>query len=312
MKMLVACGALAVVTAAVVSGQGPAAAPSVKPLSFEVASVRPSNPNPPDPMSGMPRFMPVGGRLTVANVPLRLLIRVAYDVQDFQIVGGPSDLLSRKFDITAKAEDGTGRTLKEMSLLLRSLLADRFALKVRTEAREAPIYALVVARKDGALGPAMKVSASECGGLEEQTQKRLEAFAKEGPAAMMKALAAGPIPCAIMPAGSAGAGGAGFGMRGNGQPMESLVRLLTPALDRSVVDESGLTGLYDWELHFDPEAFRRVAGQAGLNLPPSPAAPSEAPSLMTAIQEQLGLKLEARRGPVDHLLIEHVEAPTPD
>src|SRR5436190_14615293 len=122
MKMPVACGAVGVVLSVVVSAQAPTVAPAGTPPSFEVASVRPSNPNPPDPMSGMPRLMPVGGRLTVANLPLRLLIRVAYDIQDFQIVGGRSDLLSRKFDITAKAEDGTGRTLKEMSVLLRTLL----------------------------------------------------------------------------------------------------------------------------------------------------------------------------------------------
>ncbi len=312
MKLTTASGALAVVMSAVVAGQTPAVAPSGKPPSFEVASVRPSNPNPPDPMSGMPRLMPVGGRLTVANFPLRLLIRVAYDVQDFQVVGGPSDLLSRKFDITAKAEEGTGRTLKEMGVLLKTLLADRFALRVRTEAREAPIYALVVARKDGALGAAMKVSTSDCAGLEEQTQKRLEALAKDGPEAMRKALAGGPMPCSVMPARNQGLGGAGFGMRGDGQPMETLVRLLTQALDRSVVDQTGLTGLYDWELHFDPEVFSRMAGQAGLNLPAFPTAPSDSPSLITAIQEQLGLKLDARRGPVDHLVIEHVEAPVPD
>ena len=94
--------------------------------------------------------------------------------------------------------------------------------------------------------------------------------------------------------------------------MESLVRLITPALDRSVVDETGLTGLYDWELHFDPDVFRRVAAQAGLNQFPPVPSDSDTPSLMTALQEQLGLKLEARRGPVDHLLIEHVEAPLPD
>ena len=91
MKMLVACGALAVVVSVVVSGQALSGAQSGGPPSFEVASVRPSTP---DPMSGMPRLMPVGGRLTVANFPLRLLIRVAYDLQDFQVVGGPSDLLS--------------------------------------------------------------------------------------------------------------------------------------------------------------------------------------------------------------------------
>jgi uncharacterized protein (TIGR03435 family) len=92
--------------------------------------------------------------------------------------------------------------------------------------------------------------------------------------------------------------------------MESLVRLITPALDRSVVDETGLKRLYDWELHFDPEVFRRVAGQVGLNPPQLPTVPSDSPSLMTALQEQLGLKLESRRGPVEHLVIERVEAPT--
>jgi uncharacterized protein (TIGR03435 family) len=312
MKMPVACGALAVVVSAAVSGQVPSGSSPAKPLAFEVASVRPSNPNPSDRMSGMPRLMPVGGRLTVANLPLRVLIRVAYDVQDFQIVGGPSDLLSRKFDITAKAEDGTGRTLKEMSVLLRTLLADRFALKVRTEAREAPIYALVVARKDGALGPAMKVSTSDCAGLEDQVQRRLEMLAREGAAARLKALTAGPIPCAVTPAMAPATGASGFGLRGNGQPMESLVRILTPALGRTLRDETGLMGLYDWELHFDPEVFRQVGMQAGLSPALVAPAPSDSPSLMTALQEQLGLRLDARRGPVEHLIIEHVEAPAPD
>jgi uncharacterized protein (TIGR03435 family) len=310
LKVPVVCGTVAVALSSTVSAQVLDAGPLRTGPSFEVASVRPSNPNPPDAMSGMPRLMPVGGRLTVANFPLRLLIRVAYDVQDFQVVGGPSDLLSRKFDITAKAEDGTGRTLKEMGFLLQTLLADRFALRVRTEAREAPIYALVIARKDGVVGPAMKVSTSECGGLEEQTQKRLEALAKDGPEAMRQALAAGPIPCSIMPASGGGTGRAGYGMRGNGQPMEMLVRLLAQALDRPVVDQTGLTGLYDWELHFDPEIFNRMAIQAGL--PSVPQGPVDSPSLMTAIQDQLGLKLESRRGLLDHLVIEHIEAPSPD
>jgi uncharacterized protein (TIGR03435 family) len=256
--------------------------------------------------------MPVGGRLTVANLPLRMLIRVAYDVQDLQVVGGPSDLLSRKFDITAKAEAGTGQTLREMAVLLRTLLSERFALVVRSESRDAPIYALVVARKDGALGPAMKVSTSDCAGLEDQVQRRLEMLAKEGAAAMLKALTAGPIPCAVTPAMAPATGASGFGLRGNGQPMESLVRILTPALGRTLRDETGLTGLYDWELHFDPQVFRQVGMQAGLSPALVAPPPSDSPSLMTALQEQLGLRLDARRGPVDHLIIEHVEAPTPD
>jgi uncharacterized protein (TIGR03435 family) len=94
--------------------------------------------------------------------------------------------------------------------------------------------------------------------------------------------------------------------------MESLVRILTPALGRTLRDETGLMGLYDWELHFDPEVFRQVGMQAGLSPALVAPAPSDSPSLMTALQEQLGLRLDARRGPVDHLIIEHVEAPAPD
>jgi len=144
------------------------------PKAFEVASVKASAPNPAGIMSGIPRVVPGNGRLTATNIPLRLLIRIAFEVQDFQISGGPSELMTSKFDITAKAEDGATPTTKETLGLLRILLADRFNLKTHTEPRESPIYALVLARSDGKLGPDLKPSASDCVGKEAETQKRIQ------------------------------------------------------------------------------------------------------------------------------------------
>jgi uncharacterized protein (TIGR03435 family) len=300
----------------------PASPPSA--LAFEVASVKPSDPKPATVLGGMPRILPVGGRLTVANLPLRLLIRLAFEVQDFQVVGGPSDLLAQKFDITAKAEDGAGQSLRDLLAMTRTLLAERFALRTHLENREASTYALVVARPDGRLGPNLRPSTADCASRQGETQERLAALANEGPAALMKAMAAGPIPCTVMPAlsggGAAGAaaGGlsglaGGIALRGDGQTMLSLVQLLTQATGRQVVDRTSLAGLYDWNLRFDPEVMLRMAGQLGMNVPAaSSLPPSDSPALLTAIQEQLGLKLDSQKGPVEHLVIDHVEAPSPD
>ncbi len=283
--------------------------------TFEVASVKPSNPNPPDVMSGLARMSPRGGRLTVANFPLRLLIRAAYGLQDSQLVGGPSDLLSQKFDIVAKAEDGAGQNAKDLLLMLRPLITERFKLKAHTELRESSIYALIRSRSDGTLGPEMKASTSDCASRAEEAQQRMLALENEGPAAMMKALAAGPIPCAMTPVmpPPGGAVPTSLGLRGNGLPVAALIELLTQMTGRTVVDKTGLYGLYDWELHFDPEVVRRMAGQFGTNLPmPTNLPPADSPALLTAIQEQLGLKLESQKGPVEHLVIDNIEGPTAD
>ena len=279
--------------------------------AFEVASVKPSAPNPGDFMSSIPRVTNSNGRLTAANLPLRLLVRIAYEVNDFQISGGPADLLAAKYDITAKAEDGAGVTPKDVMAMLRSLLIDRFHLETHTESREMPIYALMVARADGKLGPDLKPSTSDCVGKEAETQKRLEALAQGGAAAAMSLLTGPPIPCTMLPA-ARGAGS--FGLRGNGQPIASLMQLLTQATGRTVVDRTGLAGLYDFELRFDAELMLRLAAQAGVNVPVAPAnlPPSDSPALMTALQEQLGLKLDSTRGPVDILVIDRAEAPAPD
>src|SRR5438093_5376950 len=137
--------------------------------AFEVASIKQNN-------SGDGRVMmqlQPGGRFTATNIPLRLLIRNAYQLQDFQIVGRPSWIGSERYNIVAKAEDGTppetpsiDRTgPNRIQLMIRSLLAERFQLVVHNETRELPIYALVVARSDGKLGPELRKSDLDCNAI---------------------------------------------------------------------------------------------------------------------------------------------------
>ena len=280
-----------------------------KPPAFEVVSVKPSSPNSNSPLGPIPMVMPAAnGRFTATNVPLRLLVRMAYGVQDFQIDGGPSWQMSQRYDITAKAEDGFAGAPQAMLPMVKTLLADRFKLKVHTETREIPVSALVIAREDGKLGPNLKPSTSDCSSAQAENQKLAEAFAKGGPGAL-----AGMLPkpgetrkCAMMP--SLGSGG--FGMKADGQPLSAMVQLLTQATGRVVTDKTGLTGLYDWEIKFDPQVLLQIASQVGVNLPAGASLPaSDNPSLLTALREDLGLKLESERGPVEILVIDGAEMP---
>ena len=105
----------------------------------------------------------------------------------------------------------------------------------------------------------------------------------------------------------------GFGMRGNAQSLMVLVALLTQATGKIVQDRTGLTGLYDFELRFDPEVLLRAASQFGINVPAGATLPgSDNPPLLTAIREQLGLKLDSDKGPIEVLVIDSAEMPAPD
>jgi uncharacterized protein (TIGR03435 family) len=310
---VVACLGILVLGYAGVHAQAPAA-----PASFEVASVKPSDPNAANAVIGaIPSIRPQGrSGLAVSNMPLRLLVRTAYGLQDFQIVGGPSWQLSNRFDITAKAAEGTARGTPDLLPMLRTLLADRFKLKTHTETRELPTYALVLARSDGKLGPDIKPSTSDCLNLAD-AQKRAEELTKGGGAALMAMMAKGEtIPCMMMPAVNPSNPAAGFGLRGNGQPMTSLTQVLTQVTGRVVYDKTGLKGLYDWELRFDPQVYMALLPQLGISVPGLGANAnstfSDSPSLMTALQEQLGLKLDSQRGPVEVLVIDSAELPEPD
>jgi uncharacterized protein (TIGR03435 family) len=277
--------------------------------AFEVASVKPSQPDAGGARgtrAGM-KIEAVGGRFTASNVPLQHLVLVAYDLHENQIVGGPDWKISRTFDIRARVTDSVAG-LDAMLPMLKGLLAERFQLKVHTERRDMPISALLVARDDGTLGPNISRSTADCSRAERELA---EARAKNGPSALTELLQAGKgLPCTIMPVPARAP--RSTTLRSNGQSMASLASLLTAATGRVVQDRTGLSGLYDWEMTYDRAVTPRAEQPAGSNTSPAATAPSESPSLMTALQEQLGLQLKAARGTVEVLVIDSAALPEPD
>src|SRR5688572_7974899 len=277
--------------------------------SFEVASIRPSNPNPATPIAAAPMILPALGRLTAQNVTLRMLVMGAYQKQPFEIVGGPEWQNADKFDINAKAVDAS-LTTDQMLGLLKTLLADRFKLKLHTETREVPIYALVLSRSDRRLGAKLKASADDCPDFKVQQQQQLEAIAKSG----LQALAASAMkpgetrPCAF---GSYPAGQGLIGVKASGQALSTLALVLTQLTGRPVIDKTELTGLYDFELTIDLQTIARLYADLGINMP-LPAGLPEGPSLMTLPQGDLGLKLDSQRGPGEVLVIDSADRPEPD
>ncbi len=295
-------------TATTAFAQNPAAAPAA---AFDVASVRPSNPNPDpnNPLSMIALMLPQpGGRFTATNTPLQMLIMVAFELQqEAQLVGGPPTLMAAKYDITARVANTATIAMKELPQLLRTLLADRFKLTTHTETRELPVYDLVLARSDGRLGPDMKPSKSECANDEIVAQQGA-ALAKGDVASFVGK----PGPCMVTTDTSGGP--LNLVMRGDGQEMKQLVEQLSVLTGRTVRDKTGLTGRYDFAMKLDLQMVLALAKKMGA---PVPAAAANIPqadgsSLMTALNEQLGLKLESTRGPVNVVIIDSVEAAVAD
>jgi uncharacterized protein (TIGR03435 family) len=262
-----------------------AQAPAGKPPAFEVASIK-ENVSTSD--NASVRAQP-GGRVSVTNNSLRNIIRNAYNVQNYQIMGGPAWINTVRWDINAKAPDDAPP--QQMLLMLRTLLADRFTLVIRNETREMPIYALVLARADGRLGPQLRASTVDCAAI----------FA----AAKAKGEAPPPTTNGRPTCGTRTTRG---NMMTTGVAMADLARNLAPFAGRPVVDKTGLTGGFDVDLAWTPE--QGPLGPEGT----SPAGPpsSDGVSLFTAVQEQLGLKLDARQGPVDVLVIDSAQRPVED
>jgi uncharacterized protein (TIGR03435 family) len=260
---------------------------------FEVASVKPNRTG----EAGMRIGMQPGGRFTATNVPLRQLILFAYQLQGFQIVGGPDWITSDRFDISAKAEGETPPTppgtVGPMQLMIRSLLEERFKLAVHHETRELPIYALVLARSDKKLGPKLNASTVDCQAMVKA------AMGRGGPQGPPPSVNGRPV-CGMRI-------GAGQMMAG-GFPLSQLAFSLAQMVQRVVLDRTGLTGNYDLELTYTPDQMPQGTPPPGAPAPP-PIDPN-GPSIFTALQEQLGLRLDAQRGPVDVLVIDSVERPT--
>jgi uncharacterized protein (TIGR03435 family) len=250
-------------------------------LSFEVASVKPNASPGPASLVADP-----GGGLRATRTPLRQLIRTAYGLQNDQIVGGPDWLDQERFDIIARARSGAA--LADLPQRLQSLLADRFGLVAHREQRELSVYALVTTRHDGRLGPAL------------------------APNGCTLDLAAPPAP------GQRRCGeiSEGFGrLTVTAVPIPVMAQYLSPRVNRVVIDRTGLSGTFDAELRWTPENLPpRAAGIPASQpvLVNGEAIDPNGPSIFTAIQEQLGLRLDATRAPVEVLVIDRIQRPLPD
>ncbi len=252
---------------------------------FEVASIKLNKSG-----DGRAMIMPGrGGRFTTTNVPLQLLITLAYDVKDFQISGAPAWLMSERYDVEAKAEGGVDPPFDTVRAMVQTLLEDRLQFKYHRESKEMPVYALMVA-KSGKLHQ----SEGECGPRPDGLPPPPEP---------------GKVP--TPPCG-------GFFMfpgRLNGQkvPITQLVDVLSRFTGRIVVDKTNLTGKYDINLEYTPDQGQILGPPPGggpnglLSLPP---IDPNGPSLFTALQEQFGLKLESQKGPVEMIVIDHIERPS--
>jgi bla regulator protein BlaR1 len=284
-----------------VSAQGDAS--RIGEQKFEVASVKPNDGKD---VKRVALMMQPGGRLQAENVPLNMLVRFAYEIQEFQIVGLPDWKNSEHFDINAKTngspQPGQPGVVGPIQKMMQSLLAERFKLVAHLEKRDMPIYALVTARADGKLGPGLRPSTVDCVALAAER-------ARAG-------LPPAPPPGQPMQCGFRIGPGQ---MSGGGMPLSQLAASLSNFVQRVVVDRTGLPGSFDLDLKYtlDQGMMAQLLGTAKAGAlaaaPPNdgPAA-SDAPSLFTALQEQFGLKLESSRGPVDVLVVEHVDRPSPD
>jgi uncharacterized protein (TIGR03435 family) len=256
------------------------AAQDTSPAVFEAVSIKPR----------VGESVIVGGssspdRFDDPDTTLWFLIRWSYELFDFELVGGPDWLDVKRWQISAKSPAPV--TLAEKRRLVRRMLEDRFGLKAHRETRELPIDNLVLARSDRRLGPKIKAATADCTPF--LTGQRPMA---ESPRDLDNGF---PL-CSSGASFSSGL----LTPRLNGQPLATgLIRILEAALQRRVVDKTGLTGNYDIELtYIDETLFRKGVGT------------EEGPSLRTALQEQLGMKLESGRGPVEVLVIDSVTEPT--
>jgi uncharacterized protein (TIGR03435 family) len=223
------------------------------------------------------------------------MIRFAYQIQSFQLEGGPDWIDSDRFDILAKPErevPATGTGPEPLQIMLRTLLADRFKLVMHRETKELPIFELVLAREDGKLGPQLRPAAVDCEARAAAARSGTPPPALPGP----------PGP------GSCGTTMNPLRIRGGGVTLATLASLLEGPAQRLVIDRTGLTGRWDFEVNHTPDQSQ---------VPPGVSVPKElldpnGPSLFTALEEQLGLKLRPARGPVEVLVIDSVQQPTPN
>ena len=240
-----------------------------------------------------------GGRMIAMNAPLRLLIQFAYAAHDSphslplrasQVVGGPAWIDSEGYNIEAKPEANTDQ--KHAWLMLQTLLADRFRLTLHRETRQLPVYNLT-AKKSGLKLPPPKDTT--CLSFPPGTTPRPVPGTSD----------CGYAPLFLSPAG--------LRMEGRKLHMADMTRALARALGQPVLDKTGFTGEFDIDLNYTDEDIMKSPGSAapddaaGNRLQAGPNLP-----LVFAAMDQLGLKLQPAKGPVEVLVVDHAERPTPN
>src|SRR4051812_7168416 len=253
-----------------------------EPLVFDVASIKPNNSGA---VGQSVRFYPPSGRVTITNATLKGLIIQSYGVQESQIAGGPGWMASDHFDIVANSER-ENLSPQQRWAMIKELIVERFQLKVHTEAREQSVFGLVLSRKDGALGEHLRKSSTDCATIRPPT------------APPPPFDPAHPPPCGVI------MGGPGR-VTLRGVPMDWVAKQLSDRVGRAVVDRTGLAGYFDLDLEFTPQTRAGDAADPAADRPADTGA-----SIYTALQEQLGLKLEPQKTTVDVTVIDHVEHPT--
>jgi uncharacterized protein (TIGR03435 family) len=278
MKALIAC--VLVTVSASIFAQTPA--------TFEVASIRRTN--------GAPGVLPFAfvqsGRFRAPFSTVRELVQAAYGVEPNQVVGGPDWADADHFDINATLPEGTAPANAPM--MLRRLLADRFGLVTRQEKRELAVHFLNPGEK---LGPGISPAAADCKPLKAPPGIPAPPPPPPPPAG------AGPMMALNQPPGSKCGNvmfSGFFSMRA--VPMVSFITHLSRQIKRPIVDRTKLNGVYDIDLSFLPDTGPMMFNGTALN--------ADAPSLQTAVREQLGMRLESGRAPVDVVVIDRVTPPT--
>jgi uncharacterized protein (TIGR03435 family) len=311
--------ALLAFTSCVAFAQTPGATPA-----FEVATIKPAAP--PETSMGRGGGMIMGlrmgsrggpgtsdpGQIAYSGMSMKILLVNAYGVKNYQ-VSGPSWMDMERFDIVAKVPKGASKD--DVKLMMQNLLAERFKLTLHREKKDLPMYALVVGKN----GPKLKESPPDDPNakVDEAAARQKEKQAMDN--AMRTTVRDGGMP--LPPPG----GGPGtrmmmmpgrMRMMATKQTMAQFAESLGNQMDRPVVDQTGLTKNYDFTLEFAPEGMVG-RGMPGMPPPPPPSSgdggvsaepeSQAAPSLFTALQEQLGLKLEQKKGAVDLLVVDRLE-----
>ena len=269
-------------------------------LTFEVVSVKP-NVSGAGPLSL--RTRPDGG-FTATNITLGILLGQSFPQSTQDMVGIPEWAASARFDVNATAPPGIGNaTLEQHRAMMQAMLADRFKLATHYETREVPAYDLVLARSDGKFGPQLTSSDIDCAARAAAQRAAADAARAAGqpppapPAPPTSSPTDRPAPCTMR----------SMTNRFDGHmTMAQLAMALRGMAGRVVVDKTGLTGYYTLVLESSSTS-------PGLGAPPgSIATTTDLPSVFTAVQEQLGLRLVSSRAPVEVLVIDRIERPTPD